>query len=52
MNWREAVASLYAWDLLDEELAHLLDVPQRETLANSVYLVAFRHEKRPQPDNL
>ena len=37
MYWREVVASLYAWDLLDEGLEQMLDVLQRETLTNSVY---------------
>jgi hypothetical protein len=51
MYWREVVASLYAWDLLDEGLEHMLDVLQRETLTNSVYLVALMHdEKRPLTD--
>jgi hypothetical protein len=51
MIWREVVASLYAWDLLDEGLEHMLDVLERETLTNSVYLVALMHdEKRPLTD--
>jgi hypothetical protein len=51
MYWREVVASLYAWDLLDEGLEHMLDVLERETLTNSVYLVALMHdEKRPLTD--
>lgn len=51
MIWREVVASLYAWDLLDEGLEHMLDVLQRETLTNSAYLVALMHdEKRPLTD--
>lgn len=51
MIFREVVASLYAWDLLDEGLDHMLDVLERETLTNSVYLVALmHHEKRPLTD--
>ncbi len=51
MIWREVVASLYAWDLLDEGLEQMLDVLQRETLTNSTYLVALMHdEKRPLTD--
>ena len=51
MYWREVVASLYAWDLLDEGLDHMLDVLQKETLTNSTYLVALMHdEKRPLTD--
>ncbi len=51
MYWREVVASLCAWDLLDEGLEHMLDVLERETLTNSVYLVALMHdEKRPLTD--
>jgi hypothetical protein len=51
MYWREVVASLYAWDLLDEGLDHILDVLQEETLTNSTYLVALMHdEKRPLTD--
>jgi hypothetical protein len=49
--WREVVASLYAWDLLDEGLEHILDTLERETLTNSTYLVALMHdEKRPLTD--
>jgi hypothetical protein len=37
--------------LLDEGLDHILDVLERETLTNSVYLVALMHdEKRPLTD--
>ena len=51
MFWREVVASLYAWDLLDEGLEPILDTLQRETLTNSTYLVALMHdEKRPLTD--
>lgn len=51
MIWKEVVASLYAWDLLDEGLENILDTLQRETLTNSTYLVALMHdEKRPLTD--
>lgn len=51
MYWREVVASLYAWDLLDEGLEDILDVLEEETLTNSTYLVALMHdEKRPLTD--
>ena len=51
MYWREVVASLYAWDLLDEGLEQMLDVLERETRTNSIYLVALMHdEKRPLTD--
>lgn len=51
MYWREVVASLYAWDMLDEGIEPMLDVLQRETLTNSTYLVALMHdEKRPLTD--
>ena len=51
MYFREVVASLYAWDLLDEGLEPMLDVLQEETLTNSAYLVALMHdEKRPLTD--
>jgi hypothetical protein len=51
MYWREVVASLYPWDLLDEGLDHILDVLQEHTLTNSTYLVALMHdEKRPLTD--
>ena len=51
MYFREVVASLYAWDLLDEGLEHMLDVLEQETRTNSTYLVALMHdEKRPLTD--
>jgi hypothetical protein len=51
MYWREVVASLYAWDLLDEGIDQILDVLETETLTNSTYLVALMHdEKRPLTD--
>jgi hypothetical protein len=51
MYWREVVASLYPWDLLDEGLESILDTLERETLTNSTYLVALMHdEKRPLTD--
>lgn len=51
MYFKEVVASLYPWDLLDEGTEQVLDVLQRETWTNSVYLVALMHdEKRPLTD--
>ena len=51
MYWKEVVASLYPWDLLDEGLEQILDVLERDTLTNSTYLVALMHdEKRPLTD--
>jgi hypothetical protein len=51
MYWREVVASLYAWDLLDEGLDPILDFLEAETRTNSTYLVALMHdEKRPLTD--
>ena len=51
MYWKQVVASLYPWDLLDEGLEPILDTLERETLTNSTYLVALMHdEKRPLTD--
>ena len=51
MYWREVVASLYPWDILDEGLEPILDTLERETRTNSTYLVALMHdEKRPLTD--
>jgi hypothetical protein len=51
MYFREVVASLYPWDLLDEGVERILDVLQEETRCNSTYLVALMHdEKRPLTD--
>ncbi len=51
MYWKEVVASLYPWDLLDEGLERILDTLERDTLTNSTYLVALMHdEKRPLTD--
>lgn len=51
MYWKEVVASLYAWDLLDEGLDNILDVLQEQARVNSTYLVALMHdEKRPLTD--
>jgi hypothetical protein len=51
MYFREVVASLYPWDLLDEGVERILDVLQEETRCNATYLVALMHdEKRPLTD--
>jgi hypothetical protein len=44
----EVASSLYAWDLHDEGVEHILDNVQSMADVNSVYLVALMHyEKRP-----
>ncbi|MEO8737020.1 MAG: hypothetical protein ABI380_10820 [Edaphobacter sp.] len=44
----EVASSLYAWDLHDEGIEHILDNVQSMAGVNSVYLVALMHyEKRP-----
>ena len=44
----EVASSLYAWDLHDEGIEHILDNLQPMAEVNSVYLVALMHyEKRP-----
>jgi hypothetical protein len=44
----EIAASLYAWDLHDEGIEHILDVLISRAEVNSVYLVGLMHsEKRP-----
>lgn len=47
----EVTASLYAWDLADEGVDHILDTLQDRALVNATYLVALMHyEKRPLTD--
>lgn len=44
----EVVASLYAWELHDEGVEHVLDNLQSMASVNSVYLISIMHyEKRP-----
>jgi hypothetical protein len=44
----EVVASLYAWELHDEGIEHILDNLQSMSDVNSVYLISIMHyEKRP-----
>jgi hypothetical protein len=44
----EVASSLYAWELHDEGIEHILDNLQQMAEVNSVYLVALMHyEKRP-----
>ncbi len=44
----EVVASLYAWELHDEGIGHILDNLQSMSEVNSVYLISIMHyEKRP-----
>lgn len=48
MALNEIAASLYAWDLHDEGIEHILDVLTTRSEVNSVYLVGLMHsEKRP-----
>lgn len=48
MPLNEIAASLYAWDLADEGIEHILDVLESRAEVNSAYLVALMHkEKRP-----
>ncbi|HEU5319148.1 MAG TPA: hypothetical protein VFX49_23785, partial [Chloroflexota bacterium] len=48
MIFREVSARLFPWDHVDEGVEHVLDVLQRDTLANSLYPVILMHdEKRP-----
>jgi hypothetical protein len=48
MPLNEIAASLYAWDLHDEGVEHILDVLESRAEVNSAYLVGLMHkEKRP-----
>lgn len=48
MPLNEIAASLYAWDLHDEGVEHILDVLASRAEVNSAYLVGLMHrEKRP-----
>jgi hypothetical protein len=48
MPLNEIAASLYAWDLHDEGVEHILDVLTSRAEVNSAYLVGLMHkEKRP-----
>ncbi len=48
MPLNEIAASLYAWDLHDEGIDHILDVLESRSEVNSAYLVGLMHkEKRP-----
>lgn len=48
MPLNEIAASLYAWDLHDEGIDHVLDVLANRAQVNSAYLVGLMHkEKRP-----
>lgn len=48
MPLNEIAASLYAWDIADEGIEHILDVLTTRAGVNSVYLVGLMHnEKRP-----
>lgn len=49
--FKEIAASLYAWDLADQECEQIMETLKETTQANSLYLVALmHHEKRPLTD--
>ena len=49
--FKEVAASLYAWDLADQECEQIMDTLKETAQANSLYLVALmHHEKRPLTD--
>jgi hypothetical protein len=49
--FKEVAASLYAWDLVDQECEQIMDTLKETAQANSLYLVALmHHEKRPLTD--
>ncbi len=50
-RFKEVAASLYAWDLADQECEQIMDTLKETAQANSLYLVALmHHEKRPLTD--
>jgi hypothetical protein len=49
--FKEVAASLYAWDLVDQECGEIMETLKETAQANSLYLVALmHHEKRPLTD--
>src|SRR5690349_18886063 len=49
--FKEVAASLYAWDLVDQECGQIMETLKETAQANSLYLVALmHHEKRPLTD--
>ena len=50
-TFKEVAASLYAWDLVDQECEQIMETLKETAKANSLYLVALmHHEKRPLTD--
>jgi hypothetical protein len=50
-RFKEVAASLYAWDLVDQECEQIMETLKETAQANSLYLVALmHHEKRPLTD--
>jgi hypothetical protein len=50
-TFKEVAASLYAWDLVDQDCAQIMETLKETAQANSLYLVALmHHEKRPLTD--
>ena len=50
-SFKEVAASLYAWDLVDQECGQIMETLKETAQANSLYLVALmHHEKRPLTD--
>ena len=50
-TFKEVAASLYAWDLVDQECGQIMETLKETAQANSLYLVALmHHEKRPLTD--
>ena len=51
LRFKEVAASLYAWDLVDQECGRIMETLKETAQANSLYLVALmHHEKRPLTD--
>jgi hypothetical protein len=50
-SFKEVAASLYAWDLIDQECEQIMETLKETAQANSLYLVAaMHHELRPLTD--
>ena len=50
-TFKEIAASLYAWDLIDQECEQIMETLKETAQANSLYLVAaMHHELRPLTD--
>src|SRR5678816_2436607 len=44
-SFKEVAASLYAWDLIDQECEQIMDTLKETAQANSLYLVAAMHHE-------